>query len=120
MECPDCEQPLGRNAKYCGCGWKKDAPKGNGKLAYPDEPPRVPCCHEGCFVSAKVKIKTPLGWANLCDMHYPEYFRKEADKTCERMGLDTPAKQRRFVMDCALAHKLPIREPGEEEAESPF
>lgn len=119
MECPKCGDALGTKATYCGCGWKKGISQ-DGKLAYPNEQPRVPCCYEGCFISATVKIKTPLGWANLCDMHYPEHFRKEANKTCERLGLDTPAKQRRWVKDWMLANKLPMREPGEDEIESPF
>lgn len=31
MDCPDCHGTLGKNATYCGCGWKKGGAKGNSE-----------------------------------------------------------------------------------------
>jgi hypothetical protein len=119
MQCPKCGDSLSNKATYCGCGWKKGNAQ-DTKLAYPNDPPRVPCCQDGCFLSSTVKIKTPLGWANFCDQHYAGYFRDQGIATCQRMGLDTPAKQRRWVTDWMLANKMPIREPGQDDEEIPF
>jgi hypothetical protein len=102
-QCPTCGAPLGKNAAYCGCGWRRitsgfDAP----------QEPHVNCAHEDCFLSAKVKIKTKTGWANLCAQHYDQHFAKQAVDNLDKYGMERQpdetrqehvARMRMFVKD---------------------
>lgn len=90
-QCPKCESEIG-NSSYCGCGWKKPAPQ-----SYSNEPPRVKCCHDDCFVTAFCKIQTPTGWANFCESHYTQYFRDQAKANCDAKGLKTTAEKRAWL-----------------------
>tara|TARA_R110000868_G_scaffold120983_1_gene320997 strand:+ start:1212 stop:1550 length:339 start_codon:yes stop_codon:yes gene_type:complete len=82
MECPKCKTEVHNSAKYCGCGWKKQS----ASTAQRDEPVR--CAHEECGITAMCKIKTPIGWANLCWQHYDEYFAKQAHHNLSKWGLE--------------------------------
>jgi hypothetical protein len=72
--CPECKSEIGM-ATYCGCGWRQGVVGKAAALSYPNDPPRVYCAHESCPHLSVVKIKTNLGWANLCMKHYEEHFR---------------------------------------------
>lgn len=73
----------------------------------------VKCCHDTCFISARVKIETPTGWANFCLEHLAEYRQRKAVELCHSMGLDTVAKRRDYVMRSAF-RRVVRREPGED------
>lgn len=119
-ECPKCDAEIG-NAAYCGCGWKRQ----KARIEQPSVP-SVDCAFDGCGNSAKVKILVKTGWANLCVNHYEDHFRRESQKTCNRLGLDTVEKKRKWVQENKRGLKrftdAPMREPSEdlEEAEIAF
>jgi len=116
MECPECKTEIGR-ANYCGCGWSgRTKPKNDD-----DEKPKVQCSHAGCEALSKVKIVTETGWANLCLMHYGDYYTRKANNTCNVLGLYTNKQRREYAVD--LLRKSPLlqgaermiqREPGED------
>ena len=108
MECPKCHYEIADHAKYCGCGWKKPNPF-EQLPAY-----RVHCAHADCAAPAICRIKVPTGWANLCDAHYDQHFLNQGNATCDRLGLDTPAKKRQYVLEKAR-NMFKMREPGEDE-----
>ena len=83
MDCPKCHVSLADSATYCGCGWKKLAPKWQSKT---DEP--VPCAHEACNISAMSRIMTKTGWANLCWRHYDEHFYNQAIDNLDKYGME--------------------------------
>lgn len=116
-ECPQCNSEIGR-ATFCGCGWKKYAKYKPGAAAYPNDPDRVKCAHDGCFITAKVKIHTKFGWANLCMEHYEQHYVAQGRATCKRLGLDTPAQQRAYVRNC-LKRLYRQREPGDDDEPVP-
>lgn len=110
--CPECGSALGRYARYCGCGWGK--PKKGERQ--PDLP-RVECCFAGCIHLAKVKLKTPTGWANMCAGHYEEFTLKRALETCKRLGLTSVPQMKAWVRQekkKGIARDVPLREPGED------
>lgn len=120
MECPSCQSEIGK-ATYCGCGWKAKTAK-PGKGEYTIYPPQAPCSHDGCFVESLCRIKTPLGFANLCERHYYAYWQAQGDKKCAELGLKTTAEKRAWVKANAgkLARKMRpdyIREPGDDDEE---
>ena len=59
--------------------------------------PAPQCAYDGCGFSSYVRIKTKTGWANLCPLHYDQHFKRQADETCKRLGLKTPAEMREWV-----------------------
>tara|TARA_R110000868_G_C10934434_1_gene766600 strand:+ start:1360 stop:1722 length:363 start_codon:yes stop_codon:yes gene_type:complete len=83
MQCPECKTQLGLRATYCGCGWRKAAPK----REYSQEASNTPCAHEGCGIAAMAKIKVKTGWASLCWQHYDEHFRVEALASLDKWGM---------------------------------
>ena len=111
--CPKCNSEIA-DASYCGCGWRR------AKAQVQDDPrPFVACAHDDCRYRARAKVKTPLGWANLCADHYEQKYLTEARTTCERLGLVTVDQRRAYVR--AAMRKLaakwePVyqREPGED------
>lgn len=109
-ECPKCETEIGY-ANHCGCGWKRPAKK----LGY-IEPDRVKCCHDTCFRSSKLKVRTPTGWANFCDEHYELYFKDQAKKNCEALNLKTTAEKRAWLKTkiSEISAKMRMRQPGED------
>ena len=112
MECPQCKATLHDGAKYCGCGWKGRGPKPS------DEPELlIECAHEACQNRAKVKIRVPTGWANLCMAHYDSHFLMKANATCQELGLHTTEQKREWVrgaVDRLVRKWTPVyqREPG--------
>lgn len=83
MFCQKCGGELHAGATYCGCGWtKKSVPTAQSMTEH------VNCAHDGCFVSAKVKIKTRTGWANLCLKHYEEHFTEQAIDNLSNYGME--------------------------------
>lgn len=73
-----------------------------GEIIRPAPPP---CAHEGCNHLSICRIKTTLGWANVCDDHYYFHYRDIARKYCQERGLDTHEKQVEFI-------KTTLRSPG--------
>lgn len=47
----------------------------------------VPCAHETCDLEARVRVKTPTGWANMCLPHYERFHEDIALKNCAAKGL---------------------------------
>jgi hypothetical protein len=82
MQCPECKTQLGLRAAYCGCGWRKTAPK----REYSQDA-SCPCAHEGCGIAAMAKVKVKTGWANLCWSHYDEHYRIEALSNLDKWGM---------------------------------
>ena len=81
MECPKCKSTLHNTATSCGCGW--------GKKSYDQvHVEHINCSHDGCFLSAKVKIQTKTGWAKLCLKHYEEHYANEAIANLAQRGLN--------------------------------
>lgn len=88
MQCPQCATTLHRSATFCGCGWQKKT------QPLPSEREKhVNCAHDGCFLSAKVKIQTKTGWANLCMRHYEEHFAAEAERSLSKWGMERLADE---------------------------
>lgn len=111
--CPECESPLGANARYCGCGW------GRTPAGKPADPVAL-CARVGCPDPAVEKIKTPGGWTNYCHADAMAYRQAEADEACQRMGLTTPAQKRKFVVESmrAISRRwVAQREPGQDDEE---
>ena len=102
MQCPDCRESLRLYAKSCKCGWSVAPKKGGGT---PFERPMVSCAHDGCGFHAFVKIKTPTGYANLCEADYAAHFQKIAVNNCLDRGLSTPAQCRQWIRDNQLRMK---------------
>lgn len=50
----------------------------------------------GCNVGAKVNVKTPTGYANLCMGHYDSKALSDAKAWLADRGLETMAEQRSF------------------------
>lgn len=122
MECPKCHGALADNATYCGCGWK-EKPSKAGKGEYTTYPPQARCSHDRCFTDSLCKVKTSLGWANLCKKHYYEYWQAQGNKKCAELGLKTTAEKRAWVLANAgrLASKMRpayLRESGEDWGET--
>ena len=82
-QCPTCGTALGKNATYCGCGWRKLKPRFEVSR---DDP--VHCAHEYCGISAMCKIKTKTGWANLCWQHYDQHFERQAVDNLSKYGME--------------------------------
>jgi len=80
MQCGKCGGEIG-NSKYCGCGWKRPA-----NVAF-ESNPTVPCAHHACTFTAKVKIQTKTGWANLCMKHYDQHYADEAHANLDKYGM---------------------------------
>lgn len=104
MICPKCQSQLGLRATFCGCGWRKAAPAAQTFA----EVDRAQCAHMGCFLSAKVRIQTRTGWADLCAKHYEQHFTDQALESLDRYGLakepdetnaEWVARMRNFVID---------------------
>lgn len=85
--CPDCGSNLGPSAIKCRCGWRvvSVAPQFLSE-----------CAHMGCNVGAKVNVKTPTGYANLCMGHYDSKALSDAKAWLADRGLETMAEQRSF------------------------
>ena len=109
MKCPECKNELGSTAYYCPCGWQKRKSNPFVNVAR-----AVVCAHEDCRTPAILRIKVPTGWANLCDAHYDQHFLNQGKATCERLGLDTVAKQRAYFLEKSR-NMFKMREPGEDE-----
>jgi len=115
--CPHCDADLGDTALACACGWK------DRKFSKPSEPTvRIPCCSPTCVKFAICRIEIAGRIMPLCYDHYQAYFTEKAKETCRKLGLDTTAKKRDWVMAnvSKLARKirpdyLPERQPGEDE-----
>src|SRR3990167_4928752 len=90
-DCPKCGTEIGRSS-YCGCGWKRYA-----KSQHSDAEPHAACAYEGCAYDSFCKIKTPTGWANVCEEHYRIYHHVKAEKYCNDKGLDTREKRRAWI-----------------------
>lgn len=111
MKCPECKNELGSTAYYCSCGWRK---RTNLFLAAGRD--TIVCDGEYCRTPAICGIKTFRGWENFCDKHYDLYFLNQARATCARLGLDTTAKQRAYVIEKSR-NMFKMREPGEDSPE---
>lgn len=92
MICPRCQTALHENARYCGCGWKKFSRAGFDE---PEQQQHVKCAHDACFLSAKVRIKTATGWANLCERHYEQHYATEALANLDKWGMERQADETR-------------------------
>lgn len=121
-ECPDCHSPLGANATYCGCGWGRLA---KGGKSQPEEP-RTQCAYMACPKRAILKVKVAThAWSNFCYDHYQAHYQAQAEETCERLGLKTPAQMRAYFLQNArrLVNRVTAqdeaREPGEDREEAP-
>lgn len=110
--CPKCSNDIGTSDSCPDCGWRRNSVA--SKLSYPNEPERVKCAHDGCFISAAVKIQTKHGWANLCTKHYESHFQEQGRETCKRLGLETVAQQRAYVV-AGVGRLLRKREPGDDD-----
>jgi hypothetical protein len=47
----------------------------------------TPCAYDGCELAARMRVQTETGPQNVCDTHYDEHFRREAEKGCQALGL---------------------------------
>jgi hypothetical protein len=95
-QCPRCSDDLKWGAISCKCGWKKRKRGEERGL-----PPRVPvqCAHDACSVDATIRVKTAIGWANLCYGHYLTHWQRGADAYCARAGLNTLEQKRWFCQN---------------------
>lgn len=108
MRCPDCHGELADTANYCGCGWKR---KADAALVVP----RPQCVR--CPSNADVKIKINGEWLFLCHGCDSKRVKMEADEYCKLHGLETPAKQKAWILQNRLALKKiqRQREPGDDD-----
>jgi len=67
------------------------------QVQFSDYTPPPPCAHDGCGLSAYVKVRTKTGWANLCDRHYSDHFQIKARETCSRLGLKSAKEMRAWA-----------------------
>jgi broad specificity phosphatase PhoE len=74
MKCPDCRREIPDVATACRCGW----------IAKPAHS-APPCAH--CETEARMRVQDENGWKNVCDTHYEEHFRKQAERNCQAMWL---------------------------------
>ena len=87
MKCPECFRRIADIAESCRCGWTK----GNVKAGR-----YVHCAQEDCPQGASIRIKTATGFASFCEVHYDEYFTKQAQIYGGSRGLDTREKQWKY------------------------
>lgn len=93
--------------------------------AYATPAPHIECAFAGCPRSAKIRVKTKTGWANVCLEHDVAIVKKRADAYCKSLGLETVEQKRAWLTKHGVRVKrAPVveREPGEdlEEAECPL
>ena len=69
--------------------------------------PYIQCAYQGCPQGARVRVKKPTGWAQLCEHHYAQDNVKESIEYCEKHGLDTTEKG---IAHCKALFKKP-RDP---------
>ena len=49
--------------------------------------PHIDCAHIGCHMPAIARIKTKIGWNNLCNSHYDRYYAEEAYANLDKWGM---------------------------------
>lgn len=88
------------------------------------EPQYVQCAFAGCGTNATLRVKTKTGWANVCLDHDKELVQKRADIYCAERGLDTPAKQRAWVLknlkDKQMLKRIEMKAEELEDESIPF
>lgn len=111
-DCPRCGDFLADPKECRACGWKTRA---RSERKQDDPPPHVPCAYMSCQESARSKVRTATGWANLCPKHYETHYARIGDKAMTEHGLDklsdeTQAewKKRVFAHWKELAAKAPM------------
>jgi len=87
-------------------------------LAPTEERPTLPC--DRCVDPARVRVKTLLGWQNLCHKCDDRRVQAEAETYCKAKDLNTLEKQQaycRTALKRGIAKSAPGREPGADDEE---
>ena len=122
MKCPKCgtyNAPAAKDCKDCGTVFAELRKELDDNARF------CQCSHTDCTTPAICRIKTPTGWANMCQQHYDDWHLNLARDYCTWRGLDSRAKQRDYIKTTlknsswAIAAELTAqprhREPGDDD-----